>query len=67
LAGAVNFCRTELDWIEGLQLRAFARQNKSAVKPRAAIATLLFGFLASKMDRQRETGPLKKPARRTAA
>ena len=31
-------------------LRAFAKQNKSAVKPRAAIATLLFGFLKSQMD-----------------
>jgi hypothetical protein len=38
------------DKVDLKQLRVFARQNKSAVKPRAAIATLLFGFLASKMD-----------------
>ena len=38
------------DKVDLKQLRVFARLNKSAVKPRAAIATLLFGFLASKMD-----------------
>jgi len=55
------------DKVDLRQLRAFARLNKSAVKPRAAIATLLFGFLASKMDRQQESGPLRKPARPMAA
>ena len=60
------------DWLAAFdkvdihQLRTFAKLNKSAVKPRAAIATLLFGFLASQMDQQQETGPLKKPARRMA-
>jgi hypothetical protein len=48
-------------------LRVFAKQNKAVVKPRAAIATLLFGFLKSQMDRQLESGPLKKPAPRMAA
>jgi hypothetical protein len=55
------------DKVDLKQLRVFARQNKSAVKPRAAIATLLFGFLASKMDQPQESGPLKRPARRMAA
>jgi hypothetical protein len=61
------------DWLAAFekvdlrQLRAFARLNKSAVPPRAAIATLLFGFLASQMDRQQESEPLKKPGRRMAA
>jgi hypothetical protein len=60
------------DWFDAFdrvdirQLRAFAKQNK-AVKPRAAIATLLFGFLKSQMDRQQESVPLKKPASRMAA
>jgi hypothetical protein len=40
------------DKVDICQLRAFARLNKSAVKPRAALATLLFGFLASQMDQQ---------------
>jgi hypothetical protein len=39
------------DKVDIRQLRAFARLNKSAVKPRAAIATLLFGFLESQMDK----------------
>jgi hypothetical protein len=55
------------DKVDIRQLRAFAKLNKSAVKPRAAIATLLFGFLKSQMDRQQESGPLKKPAQRMAA
>jgi hypothetical protein len=61
------------DWFDAFdkvdlkQLRAFAKLNKSAVPPRAALATLLFGFLESQMDRQQESGPLKKPARRMAA
>jgi hypothetical protein len=38
------------DKVDIRQLRTFAKLNKSAVKPRAAIATLLFGFLASQMD-----------------
>jgi hypothetical protein len=42
------------DKVDLKQLRAFAKLNKSAVPPRAAIATLLFGFLASKMDQQQD-------------
>lgn len=42
------------DKVDLRQVRVFARQNKSAVKPRAAIATLLFGFLASQMDQQQD-------------
>jgi hypothetical protein len=41
------------DKVDLRQLRAFAKQNK-AVKPRAALATLLFGFLASKMDQPQD-------------
>jgi hypothetical protein len=37
------------DKVDLRQLRAFARHNKAAVPPRAAIATLLFGFLESQM------------------
>jgi hypothetical protein len=43
------------DWFDAFdkvdlrEVRAFAKQNKSAVQPRAAIATLLFGFLKSQM------------------
>jgi len=55
------------DKVDLRQLRAFAKLNKSAVPPRAALATLLFGFLESQMDRQQESGPLKKPAPRMAA
>jgi hypothetical protein len=55
------------DRVDIRQLRVFAKQNKAVVKPRAAIATLLFGFLKSQMERQQESGPLKKPARRMAA
>jgi hypothetical protein len=42
------------DKVDLKQLRVFARLNKSAVPPRAAIATLLFGFLASKMDQKQD-------------
>jgi hypothetical protein len=42
------------DKVDLRQLRAFAKLNKSAVKPRAAIATLLFGFLASQMDQKQD-------------
>jgi hypothetical protein len=44
------------DWFDAFdrvdirQLREFAKMNK-AVQPRAAIATLLFGFLKSQMDK----------------
>jgi hypothetical protein len=42
------------DKVDIRQLRAFARHNKAAVPPRAAIATLLFGFLESQMDQQQD-------------
>jgi hypothetical protein len=48
------------DWFDAFdrvdirQLRAFARLNKSAVKPRATLATLLFGFLKSQMDKKQD-------------
>jgi hypothetical protein len=42
------------DKVDIRQLRAFARLNKSAVPPRAALATLLFGFLASQMDQKQD-------------
>ena len=38
------------DKVDLRMLRSFARQNKSAVPPRAALATLLFGFLELQMD-----------------
>jgi hypothetical protein len=41
------------DKVDIRQVRAFAKQNK-AVKPRAAIATLLFGFLKSQMDQKQD-------------
>ena len=37
------------------QLRAFAKRNQDAVKVRAALATLLFGFLSAEMERPAET------------
>jgi hypothetical protein len=55
------------DWFDAFDkvdigtLRDLVRQNKSAVKPRAAIATLLFGFLKSQMDQ-----PPDQPARLAA-
>jgi hypothetical protein len=42
------------DRVDIRQLRAFARLNKSAVKPRATLATLLFGFLKSQMDKKQD-------------
>ena len=33
------------------QVRAFAKRNRHAVKPRAALATMLYGFLSAEMDR----------------
>ena len=55
------------DRVDLAKIRTIAKRNRNAVKPRAAIATLLFGFLCSRLDQQQETGPLKKPARRMAA
>jgi hypothetical protein len=48
------------DWFDAFdrvdirQLRVFAKLNKSAVKPRATLATLLFGFLKSQMDKKQD-------------
>ena len=53
------------DWIAAFdkvdlgQLHALAKRNRKVTKQRAAIATLLFGFLSTKMDTQ--------PAARMAA
>jgi hypothetical protein len=57
------------DKVDIRHLRVFAKQNK-AVKPRAAIATLLFGFLKSQMDQpqnQAKPSRLAAPAPRMAA
>lgn len=46
------------DWFEAFdrvdlaKIRVIAKRNKDAVKPRAAVATLLFGFLCSRLDQQ---------------
>jgi hypothetical protein len=51
-----NWTKRATDWFNAIdkvdlgKLRAFANRNRAAVKTRAALATLLFGFLNSSME-----------------
>lgn len=55
-----NWTKRVSDWFAAFdkvdlgQLRAFAKPNRHAVRPRAALATLLFGFLNAELEKQGE-------------
>lgn len=53
-AGRATDWFSAFDRVDLGKLREMAKRNKHAAKPRAAIATLLFGFLCATLERQGE-------------
>lgn len=51
-SGRVSDWLAAFDKVDLGQLRAFAKRNRQVVKPRAALATMLYGFLRAELESQ---------------